>query len=874
MSQVAQDRYYTAQSPKVTVLATIAIPEITVQNTAALEEKPGSEEMVATLSEEIYAIPPTRGQERFWSLDQMIPGNPALNMPLMWKCTGPLDRELLREAFDRVVERHESLRTTFELVDGQLMQIIGAPWTVPIPIENLEGIPNAEFSPQAQQITNEHAAFRMNLRTGPLLVVRLLRFSPANHMLLVTLHHIICDGVSTGVLLRDVTAMYQALLERRPPILPDLPLQFGDFAVWQQEWRKTPAYVESLEFWRTSLGTNFSRLELRRDVVEAATSPRQSGEQAGDIETFLLGANLVEGVTEFCRRNFITSNVFFFSIFAVWLSRVSGQRDLLIGSPSANRMLQTEDLVGMFMNIQAMRVKVEENDTFKMLANKVQHWTVQAYENQNLPFEDLIYDQSFMSGPSSFELPVFFLYQKSFMVTHQIGDLKIEPLRSMSPGAAFEIMFAVVDRVGEGPRLQLEFNPLKFSSETIKLYLAQYVALVESCLLEPDALLTTIDRAKTVDRPDPQVSSPGPQVSSLRAQEIAERRTYADPIEFQLVELWQATLGIPFISVDDGFFSLGVSSLSALRLITKINRVYSTNLGLASLFSASTIRAIAVLVRERLSPNMHSSLVPVQPLGTKPPLFVVHGVRGNVLSFYGLVTHLGKDQPLYGIQAQALVEGEPALLRLEDMASYYIAEMRKLQPEGPYNLLGYSFGGIVAMEMAQQLRAAGQTVGLLGMLDSKSPDYMKALLRMRSAPSKSELDEQQPQGKLTQMSRSEKTEQLLDRIRMRLIRLSCQIATAIGVRKIPSFMKDPWSINYVANANYKPRVYEGRMTLFRAARQRMPNASADLDWGRFFTGGVDVRVLPGTHETLWSEQNVGAFAASLADSLQVGEASE
>ena len=841
-------------------MATIAIPEMTGPDTELLDDGPRLEEMVATLSEEMYAIPPTEGQKRFWSLDQLKPGNPALNMPLMWKCTGPLDRELLLKAFDRVIERQESLRTTFDFVNGKLMQIIGAPWKIDIRVEDMQGVPDAELSAQAQQITNEHAAFRMNLRSGPLLVAKLLRFGPADHMLLVTLHHIICDGVSTGVLLRDVTAFYQALLERRPPRLPELPLQFGDFAVWQQEWRETPAYAASMDFWRASLGTNFSRLELRHDALADQNALRQD-RPAGDIETFLLESKLTERINEFCKHNFVTQNVFFFSAFSLLLSKISGQRDLLIGSPSANRMPQTEDLVGMFMNIQAMRVKLESGDTFKTLADRIQQWTIQAYENQQLPFEDLIYDQGFMSGQSSLELPVFFLYQKSFMVTHQIGDLKIVPLRSMSPGAAFEIMFAVVDRVGEGPRLQLEYNPLKFKNETIRGYLDEYVALIESALREPEAILKTVEDAVVVEA-----------VDQLPSQEIAERRTYRDAIEFQLVEIWQATLGIPYIRVDDGFFSLGVSSLSALRLITKMNRVYSTDLGLASLFSASSIRAIAVLIRDRLTPNMHSSLVPIQPLGTKPPLFVVHGVRGNVLSFYGLVTHLGKDQPLYGIQAQALVKDEAALLRLEDMARYYIAEMRKVQAEGPYNLLGYSFGGIVAMEMAHQLAADGQRVGLLGMLDSKSPDYMKALLKMRSAPSKSDLDEQQPQRELAEISRSEKIEQLISRIKMRLIRLSCQIATTVGIRKLPSFMKDPWSMNYVANSRYKPRVYEGRMTLFRAARQRMPDASADLDWGRFFTEGVDVRVLPGTHETLWSEQNIGAFAASLADSLRSSEA--
>ena len=869
-------------------MTTTAISEISIRETEKSDYEPRGEQMVVTPSEEFYAFPPTKGQERFWSLDQLNPGNPALNMPLMWKFTGPVDLGVLRDAFTQVVERHESLRTTFDVVNGHLMQIVRPAWPVPISVVDLSQLPDAEFSLRAQQLTNEHAALRMNLRSGPLLAAKLLRFGPLSHMLLVTLHHIICDGMSTGVLLRDVAALYESLIQGKPSLLPQLPVQFADYAVEQQVWREGSEYEPSLNFWRRSLGTNFSRIRLPYDgksARAALSSNSVQEEYAGAIETLLLEQSLAENVDRFCKRHFITHNVFFFSIFSIMLSRISGQRDLLIGSPSANRIPETENLVGMFMNIQAMRVKLEESDTFISLAEKIQQWTLQAYENQQLPFEDLIYDQQFSSGSSSLEVPVFFLYQKSFMVTHQIGDLKIVPLRSMSPGAAFEIMFAVVDRVGEGPRLQFEFNPAKFRTDTVRRFLELYVALSNSALHRPEVAIAELDGAESLQPARGLTMDQGPSISKGSGTHVAnddsvsrniapENRTYRDAIEFQLVEIWQATLGIPYISVDDGFFSLGVSSLSALRLITKINRIYSTNLGLASLFSASTIRAIAVLIRERLSPNMDSSLVPIQPLGTRPPLFVVHGVRGNVLSFYGLVTYLGKDQPLYGIQAQALVKDEPALLKLEDMARYYIAEMRKVQAKGPYNLLGYSFGGIVAMEMAQQLKAAGEEVGLLGMLDSKSPDYMRMLLEMRSAPRKSDLGEPPPLRELTQISRTEKVWELVERIRARLIRLACQIATMVNIKTIPAFMKDPWSINFVANSKYEPQVYDGRMTLFRAVRQRMPHAPADLGWGRFFTGGVDVRELPGTHETLWSEQHIEAFAHSLADSLQGSRVNE
>ena len=164
----------------------------------------------------------------------------------------------------------------------------------------------------------------------------------------------------------------------------------------------------------------------------------------------------------------------------------------------------------------------------------------------------------------------------------------------------------------------------------------------------------------------------------------AEMAEPKDVIERQITELWQTTLGIPRISTRASFFSLGVGSLAALRLITKMNRVYDMDLGLASLISASTIESISELVRNRFAPNTASSIVPIQPVGTKPPLFIVHGVGGNVVNFYGLSMRMGANQPVYGIQSQALVSGESALIRLKDMAALYLAEARKVQPHGPY----------------------------------------------------------------------------------------------------------------------------------------------------------------------------------------------
>ena len=1347
-------------------------------NLGAPEDAPASAECAAVA--DTYAMPATQGQIRFWSLDQLNPGNPALNMPLMWKFTGPLDQAALAQAFTLCVQRHESLRTTFTLLGGKLMQIIGPARQVSFSVTDLSAQDHDEAWKEADRQARDHAAIRMDLHAGPLLELKLLRLGPESHLLLVTMHHIICDGISNGILLRDMAAFYDELVTGKAAALPDLPVQFADFALWQEEWLAGDAPARSLEFWRRSLGNDFGRISQTRDADALASLPAQRLAWTGDIETQLIPPALQARAHAFCKRENVTLNILLFSIFATLLHRLTGQFDLTIGSPCANRTEDTDELIGLFMNIQVMRLRLGEAETFEQLLRKVQDWTLGAYENQELPFETLVHDRYFADGGNSFEIPIFFLYQKSFMLTHNVGGVEIVPLRSESPGAVFEMMFAIVDRAEEGPRLQLEYNPRYFKPSTIKRYLRMFTSLLDAaltapadriddlCLVEgedytqltetwnqtavelppfqsvvaafleraahdpertalecegiawsyaqlagyaqqlaahlvtsgvqpgelvgvcversprmlaavlavmmagatyvpldprhpterlqsiladanvavliasralgiatsarlidlndgiPDGqlaelpppaaasdlayviytsgstgvpkgvaiehgalinLLASMQRepglqaddvllaittlafdiaalelflplltgaklviataaevgnarlllermrkaqatllqatpgawrllldagwarsadapplkalcggeslprelaerilnaagelwnmygptettiwssatrvqhgegalrigppiantqfyvldarrqpcpigvsgelyiggaglargywrrdeltaARFIDNPfaatqpaasarlyctgdlarrhddglvellgrsDFQVKVRGyrielteieaallahPQVSeavvtqsksdvtgvtrliayvtsstaiqandpaasdhligTLRTQlartlpdymmpnafavlaemprnlngkinraalpavdksisgvhAVAAEHYYppTDDIERQLTDIWQTTLGIDRISVRASFFSLGVGSLAALRLITRMNRVYAMDLGLASLISASTIQSIAELIRTRFAPNTNSSIVPLQPNGTRAPLFILHGVGGNVVNFYGLAQRMGNMQPVYGVQSQALLANQPALLHLKDMAAHYLAEIRKLQPHGPYHLLGYSFGGTVALEMAHQLRGAGEEVAMLGMIDSKSKDYQETLDRMRTVQEKINGRMTRFKGNTDALSLRERAAYIFEKVNTRAIRFACMAAARLHFKQVPAFMRSAYDINYVAVQNYKPRPYDGKLVLFRATDQNNPDAPHDLGWGGIFSQPVEIHDLPGDHERIFLEPNIEQLAASLQQALGV-----
>jgi thioesterase domain-containing protein len=833
-------------------------------------------------ADEVYVMPATQGQIRFWSLDQIHPGNPALNMPLMWQCSGELNVDLLAAAFTKAVRRHEMLRTTFAMVDGNLAQIIGKPYSVALPVRDLQHVPDAANSAEAGELIRRHAAYRMDLRNGPLLVLELLKFSPQHHLLLVTMHHIICDGISLGVLLRDIAVFYEALVERKQADLPELPIQFADFAVWQEEWRKSDEAKASLNFWRETLGKDFSRIELPHDASPGGVRDTRTDSESGDIETVLISPELTAAAHELCKNENVTLNILLFSIFCALLYRVTGQRDIVVGSPCANRNEDTEELIGLFMNIQVLRVQVEEGETFRALLTKVQDWTLGAYENQELPFEELIYDSHFFHQNTSFEIPIFFLYQKSFMVTQHVAGLEIVPLRSMSPGAVFEWMFAIVDRPEEGPRLQLEYNPNYFRPTTIQRYLKSFVALLESAVrnasmpldqMAPsdDFLVSVLAESKkrSLSSKIQQTVDPKQLDESIKTIVNYADRPYAtnDPIEIQLLKLWRSMLGVEDIASDTNVFSLGVSSLSILRLVTRMNSLYSMGFGLASLISAPTVRMVTELIRRRYAPNTATSLVPIQPAGSKPPLYIVHGAGGNVVNFYGLSTRIGTDQPVYGVQAQALEANQPALFRMEELAAHYLKEIRRVQPKGPYHILGYSFGGTVALEMAQQLHAAGETLGLLGMLDGRASKTIES--KPGALPASESSQHSRLAGYVHRHISHENGKAWREFFVQDLKDRRARYLTALAAKmfsRIPASLKDTYEINSLAQRNYEKKPFPGRLTLFRASKQEEGNPP-DNGWGPIFLGGIDIHEIPGDHWQILSEPGIDVLAKSISDCL-------
>lgn len=339
-------------------------------------------------------------------------------------------------------------------------------------------------------------------------------------------------------------------------------------------------------------------------------------------------------------------------------------------------------------------------------------------------------------------------------------------------------------------------------------------------------------------------------------------------IATQLSAIWARALERSSVDEHSDFYFHGGNHFLAPVMIQCINTEMGLELTVRDLEQARTIAKLTDHIYFEQTRIDRSTVVPLRNIhGSRPPLFIVHGVGGNVLGFYSLARCLDADQPVYGIQAQALLPGRQAVLGLEQMAAEYVADIRAACLEGPYHLLGFSFGGLVAYEIAQQLHAQGAEVGLLGMLDTRQPELMRGvpvrgpwLLQVIYRIRLLYLRTYRRNGRLRYLWR---------RFRERLQRANYMYAAAKGRGKVASAVRNVREINYVAGVSYTVQPYPGKVTLFRAEadplEQPLPR---DLNWGQVAAGGVAIKNLPGDHGQILNHPGLKVLAAQLTAALQ------
>ncbi|GAB1540889.1 hypothetical protein NUACC21_35580 [Scytonema sp. NUACC21] len=354
-----------------------------------------------------------------------------------------------------------------------------------------------------------------------------------------------------------------------------------------------------------------------------------------------------------------------------------------------------------------------------------------------------------------------------------------------------------------------------------------------------------------------------------------EKKTFVAPrneLERELVEIWEQVLGIQPIGVKDNFFELGGHSLLAVNLFAQIEHKFTQKLSLATLFQAGTVEAIAKILVQCKEEEFAqwSCLVPIQPKGSEPPLFCVHPLGGEILCYYSLAQHLGLDRPFYGIQPQGIDGKLPFLTKIEDMAALYIREIQSIQPKGPYFLSGYSLGGIIAYEMAQQLYLQGEEIGILAMLDtcfpgssSRLPFFKRILVHLSNLLEQGPAYLWQKLGGWAKWTQHNITNQYLEYLRMNEPLPQNDLHIALMDASVE------------AAKNYTFKKYAGSMVLLRTSdknRDKEKGVGMQYDpqfgWGNVVTGEIDVHLIPGSHLTLFEEPHVDVLAEKLQNCLK------
>ncbi|HWM25442.1 MAG TPA: condensation domain-containing protein [Chthoniobacterales bacterium] len=463
--------------------------------------------------ESVFVFPASPAQRRFWLLDQLQPGgNPALNLSLALGWHGPLDQSVLRRALNEVVARHEALRTTFDYQRGELRQLIAPSVVLELPLLEARDFPGTASADLPARVRREEAQQPLDLLAGPLVRARLLRLAPDEHLLLLTVHHIVSDGWSNSIILRDLCSFYTSFTDNTPLPLPELTLQFADFADWQNARLAADDFAPQREYWRQKLAGDLPGLDLPYD------RPRRAAlNVSGDVRSRLLPPELVRAATTLAASESASPFMIYFAVFQVLLHRYTGQVDFLVTSPSANRDRRDfESLVGLFVNPLLLRADLRGDPSFRELLGRVRAGALEAFSNQDIPFESLL--DEFQAA----RLQVNFHYDGGLQQPATLPDgVTLKSVPAVSAGTVYELSASVLEDGGD-LRLELEYNTTLFDAETIDRMLGHYQTLLENVVADPAAaiskapLLTCEERQQLGLEPGP-LDLPTSEALDIRA---------------------------------------------------------------------------------------------------------------------------------------------------------------------------------------------------------------------------------------------------------------------------------------------------------------------------------------------------------------------
>ena len=539
-------------------------------------------------------VPLSFGQQRLCLLEELKPGRSAYNLPIAARLTGSLNVAALAQSVSEIVRRHEILRTTFPTVGGQAMQQIAHParpdveGSLTIPVIDLQTVPASEWEAESLRRATAEAKQPFDLAQGPLLRLNLLRFAEEEHLFLVTMHHIVSDGWSYDIFFKELATLYDAFCEPSSlrqaqstaySSLPELPIQYADFAIWEQATYEELSAQE--RFWQQQLGGHVPVLQLPTDY------PAPASETSNSVcQSVLLPDELTEALNHLSRQEELSLFMTLLAAYNTLLHQYTGQEDLVICSPVIGRnRVETEQLIGYFNNIVVMRTNLApqaEPLTFRHVLRRVRQVVLDAYDHQEVPFQKVAEFPNLVRTPLARALFVLQDYPGRYL---QLSGITVKPLEIDNGMADFDL-FLIIEQKAEKLSATLKYKSDLFRATTISQMLTHFVTLLEQICLDPEQSLTSLAHPTAHRR----------QPSATRSQPKEELEAPRTAVEEQIATLWCEALALPQVGMHQNFFQLGGHSLLATRLMSRLCQAFQIKLPKSSLIEAPTIAKLAALI--------------------------------------------------------------------------------------------------------------------------------------------------------------------------------------------------------------------------------------------------------------------------------------
>jgi amino acid adenylation domain-containing protein len=441
-------------------------------------------------------LPLSFAQARLWFLDRIAPGNCAYNIPAAVRLTGVLNVQALQQSLNEIVRRHEALRTTFAMGNEQPIQVIAPSMTLPLPVVDLRELPEAEQQAKVQQLGVKEAQCPFDLERDSLLRATLLQLGETEHIVLLTMHHIVSDGWSMGVLVREVAALYKAFTCGKPSPLPELPIQYADFAVWQRQWLQGEVLDAQLSYWKQHLAGVPATLKLPTERSRPEVQAFR-----GATSRFVLPKDLSDAIATLSRKEGVTLFMLLLAAFQTLLNRYTNQDDIVVGTDVANRnRSEVEPLIGFFVNLLVLRTDVSGNPSFRELLRRVREVTLGAYAHQDLPFAKLV--EALGTERNLNHTPLFqvlFVLQNAPIPSLELSGLTLTPIEIETGTAKFHLAL-FMEETEQGIIGTWNYSTELFNASTITRMSGHLETLLINIVTQPDTPIKTLEMLSKTEK--------------------------------------------------------------------------------------------------------------------------------------------------------------------------------------------------------------------------------------------------------------------------------------------------------------------------------------------------------------------------------------